>query len=997
MTDTEIIKLLKGTSLDRKGLSHRLLIATKEEEKELDDILDHLLFQGIVGVRANSYYLLAEQNIQLVKVTLKKRNFVVLEIIPSHEEIKISGEEADGLLVGDYLYVKKVQGLYHGIDYLKPIDTFRGKYSLDESGKETVLLDYLNECGKSIVITKKDEGVNPCQGDLVEAKILGYSGQVFKVKVTKVLVSAKDVGSDVRMIIVENDAPIDFPQKVLDEANSIPQELKAEDYKDRSDFRMDTVVTIDGNDSKDFDDAVSIRRVNNGYEVMVHIADVTHYVRPSSALDTEAVSRGTSIYVADRVVPMLPETLSNGICSLNPNVDRLTLTVIMQLDNMGNVFSSNVVRSVICSHGRLTYEKVNDFFKTGETEYSDGIKETLTLLHECSAKIRRRRSLQGALKLSSTKLKFTLDENGNPTEVKKQEQGEAEMMIEDLMIIANCEVSKLLKKHNIPVLYRVHEFPPLDKLASFKDFIKKVSPKSMSLFPRDKDISGARLNSFLDTIQDENLRSVISYMMLRAMSKARYSPEELGHFGLAEPYYCHFTSPIRRYPDDIIHRLVKDYLIDKKPYNPISLNNYLEKMGDVTSICEARSTDIERQVDDLESAKYMMNHIGETFKGKVTGFVKRGMFVETEIGIEGFLAFHCMHGDVFHYDERAYAAIGKHHPELSFGITTPIEVTVLSSNPDTQEINFATPVFYKIYAKGLSDEAREDLAMNGIHVSDEEEDFRPMTRKFGDKFPRGRYDDRRREEYKDHDVRMPKDDSMPWEKDEDTGSSESEEEQEVIGTGYTGKKKAAPKKDDRKFGGKKGGFRKGGKFDKKKPDFSDHQGYANYVRENRRPEGDGFDSKFDRKPRFNDGERDHRGFDRKPRYDSKRSEGGFSRREDGYSRKPRYGSSDRNSEHRGGFDRSRDGRPSYPRKPYHKDSRDSGDEKDSRGFRSTYRSRGGDERRGRDSDSFKKRNDGFRKSPSRSGGFRKGPRRGSSDSYRSHDRFDRKPRVKKDS
>ena len=914
MTETEIIKQLKGQFVEKKALAHKLSLVTAEEKKELDEMLDHLLYSGVVGIHGNSYYLIKEQGIKLCKVTLKKRNFVVMEIVPTGEEIKISGEESDGLLVGDYLYVKQVQGLYHGIDYLKPVDSFRGKYSLDELGRESLILDYLNDCGKDIVISKKDEGLDPRQGDLVECKILSYSGHVFTVKLTKILVRASDVGSDIKMIITEKDATIDFSEATISEAKAIPQELTANDINNREDYRTECVVTIDGNDSKDFDDAVSIKRVLNGYEVKVHIADVTHYVKPNTNLDNEAVNRGTSIYVADRVVPMLPFELSNGICSLNPDVDRLALTVIMQLDGMGNVFSSNVVRSVIRSHGRLTYEKVNNFFENGECEYSDQIKDSLVLLLECATKIRRRRSLQGALKLSSTELKFKLDESGTPLEVKKQEQGKAEMMIEDLMIIANCEVAKLLKKHNIPVLYRVHEFPPLDKLSNFKDFIKKTSPKSLAVFPRDKDITGARLNAFLDTIQDESLRNVISYMMLRAMSKARYSREELGHFGLAEPYYCHFTSPIRRYPDDIVHRLVKDYLIDKKPYNPESLNKYLDKMGEHTSICEARATEIERDVDDLESAKYMLNHIGETFKGKVTGFVKRGMFVETELGIEGFLAYHCMHGDVFYFDEKAYAAVGKHHPELSFGLSTEIEVAVLSANVESREVDFATPVFYKINAMNLSAEAREDLALNGIRVSDDEEsDFKPMTRKMGDDFKRGRYDDRRREEYKDHDVRKP-DNDMPWARAED-----NDDDEEFSGTGYTGKKKEKPSK---KFGGKKDFGNKKPRFEKKKVEFSDHQGYKNYVRENRR-------------------RNDNDSRDRKPREFNKDSRRSFHRDGD-YSKSRSYSRDDKkrsfSSRKEGGY--SKDRRSSYGRKEggFNKDSSRFGrkDSKRSYGGKSSY-------------------------------------------------------------
>jgi VacB/RNase II family 3'-5' exoribonuclease len=244
-------------------------------------------------------------------------------------------------------------------------------------------------------------------------------------------------------------------------------------------------------------------------------------------------------------------------------------------------------------------------------------------------------------------------------------------------------------------------------------------------FPRTADLSGARLNDFLDGIKDEGLRSAISHMMLRALAKARYCPDELGHFGLAELDYCHFTSPIRRYPDDIIHRLVKDYLIDQKSFDYDEVFAKLEELGDLTSAEEVRSDVIERAVDDLESSKYMLNHIGQMYHGKVVSMVQRGMFVETEIGIDGFLAYHCMHDDVFKFDDMSYSVIGKHHPEISFTIGTPIDIKVLASNPAEQEIDFATPEFYDRYALNLSEEDREDLSLNGIRIEDED-DYEPM-------------------------------------------------------------------------------------------------------------------------------------------------------------------------------------------------------------------------------------------------------------------------------
>lgn len=871
MTEKEIIHLLKNQNLEKKSLALKLQAVTAQAKEEMETLLTRLQFSGVVGCRNNSYFLLEEQGILLCKVSLKKRNFVVLNIIPSNEEIKISGEESDGLLVGDYIYVKKIQGDYHGIDYLKPVDSFKGRYSLSSNGKEQLLVDYLNQCGKTILISSMEEDLvgKVNQGDLVVGQILSLHGSTYTVKLTKLLVKASNVGSDISMIILANDAPLDFPQEVLDEAKNIPETLSEDDYLGREDYREETVVTIDGNDAHDFDDAVSGRRVQNGYEIKVHIADVTHYVKPNHPLDNEAINRGTSIYVADRVVPMLPFELSNGICSLNPNVERLTLTVIMLLDARGNVFSSRVVKSVIRSHARLTYDGVNAFFEGKECDYSDEIKETLTVLHDCATTIRKRREKQGSMKLSSTEIKFTLDEKGMPIDVKKMVQGESEKLIEDLMIIANCEVAKQLKNHHIPVLYRIHEFPPLSKLTQFKDFIRKMDPKLMASFPRTSDISGARLNDFLASIPKYNLRDVISYMMLRAMAKAKYSPEEVGHFGLAEPYYCHFTSPIRRYPDDIIHRLVKDYLIDGKSFDKDSLDNYLADMGDRTSSYEARADMIEREVNDLEAAKYMSQHIGEQYKAKVTGLVQRGMFVETEIGIEGFLPYRCMHGDVFFFDEKTYSAMGKHHPDLSFTIGNSIDVKVLVGDIDKEEVTFATPLFYDRNAVDLSEEDRKDMALNGLHIYEEEEDFHPMTGRptlrSRDNSRSDRYEDRDRRTSRSRDDRESRDsyserrDTRRNRYEEDAYSSpreevsisentlvleEKTEERKVRGSGYSGKKKAAttsntfekegksfrPRKpkDDRGFDSQVREFDDGSskKRERKKTTFEDHKGYA---------------------------------------------------------------------------------------------------------------------------------------------------------------------------
>lgn len=901
MTEKEIAKLLKSRFADIRVLMDRLSLTTPEQEENLRAVLERMMDEGIVGKHDKSYYLLEDQHILLAKVTTKARNFVLMRTIPDNYECKIAGREADGLLVGDLVYIKEFQeGIFHCLDYLKAVDTLKGYYVTGSDGRKELSVPYLNDCGKTVLVNEPKEELGDLRpGDLCLGKIVNVNRDFIYCDLAKVLVCADDVGSDISAIIAMNDAPMDFDDKVLAEAKAISDHVLPEEIEGRSDFRDHVIVTIDGDDAHDFDDAVEAKRVLNGYEVTVHIADVTHYVKPNHPLDDEARNRGTSIYVADRVVPMLPFELSNGICSLNPNVDRLTLSVTMQVDAFGHVFSSKVERGVIRSAGRLTYNKVNAFFETGESDYPKEIQDMLLILRECAQKVRRRRHLQGAIELESTELKFHLDEKGNPTSVSKQVPGESERMIEDLMILANCEVARLLRKNKIPVLYRVHEFPPMAKLSVFKDYLKKMN--LLSSFPRTNDITGARLNDFLSNIKNEDLRASVSYMLLRSMAKARYSPEAIGHFGLAEIDYCHFTSPIRRYPDDIIHRLVKDYLIDGKSFDYDDVYGYLEGMGERLSALEVRADQIERDVDDLESSKYMLQHIGETYSAKVVSMLRRGMFVETDLGIEGFLAYHCMHGDTFHYDERAFAVLGK-RTDIGFTVGTRLDVTVLASNPSEREIDFATPEFYQKYALDLSEEERERLSLNGIRVISEDErtpmtgkgiEFRTnkprFTKKDGDSYHKERRDDRR-------------EDRREGRKDFKKEKTEEKDLHYVDPTraGFTFKKKEEKKKDDRRFDRKKDDSRK----EKKRPSLD---GYKAYHKKERNFESDQKEGKDEKRyERRSYGSRDDRKFSYRGKRDGKRS---YDRdRKPGY-RSDRKGSSRSYGERKSsGYSRGRDGR-----------------------------------------------------------------------------------------
>ena len=716
MDESKIISAIKGREISKDEIYRILSVQNNAEKKEIDDKINILIEGGIIYSHLGKLSLLKDRGMYLAKVVSKYNNYVLFSTVPDKEEIKISGKECDSYLIGDLLYLKAFSStIYHAVDYLRQVTTLKGTYSYNRNGKAVLMVKGFTNCGKNIYVTDVEEGLHPELGDYILCDILSITKTLIQVKAKEILVKKDDVGYDISKIIISNDAPIIFSKEAIKEAEKIEDKITSEDKEGRTDYTGELVFTIDGDDSKDFDDAVSIKRELNGYLLRVHIADVTHYMRNNTALDKDAYERGTSLYVADRVVPMLPFELSDGICSLNPGKERLTLTCTMIIDAKGNIFSPKVERSFIISKGRLTYNKVNALFRGEECDYPEEIKKSLLIMKEASTLIRKRRERQGAMSLQSVELKFKVDENGIPYQVDKQISKEAEKMIEDFMIACNCSVAKLLKENDIPVLYRVHDNPPSDKIIAFKDFIRKIDPQLRNSFPKSDNITASSLNEFLNKITDDNLKYAINTMMLRAMAKARYSPEEVGHFGLAEEEYCHFTSPIRRYPDDIIHRLVKRYLLDKNNFSYSQLKNELKRVGEYLTDCEIRGDVIERTVDDLESCKYLQDKIGQVYHGRISSLQLRGMFVQTDIGIEGFLMYHCMHGNIYKFDEKRMQVKGKYedgdHPVYHLG--DEIDVCVINVDSEKILIDFSTPEFYKKHLEGKSDRQIKQIIKDG--------------------------------------------------------------------------------------------------------------------------------------------------------------------------------------------------------------------------------------------------------------------------------------------
>lgn len=719
MNKEDILKALQTGEKSQDELSKLSPVSSAR----LHRILYELVFEGKISYDGERYRNIVGTNLQLGKVVTKKRTFVYLKLVREEGkvDVRLTGAEAEKMIVGDlaYLFVDFDRFGPRDCRFFCPlqyVDRIKGNLKQGVRGDYELSVPSLENAGVSVE-TVENLASDASVGDFVEAKILSREPNHLKVRIERLLVKSGSVGSDISEIIAANDAPYVFPQEVLDEARAIPQSLLPSDYEDRKDLREETIVTIDGDDSRDFDDAVSGIRTDFGWRVGIHIADVAHYVIPGHPLDDEARNRGTSIYVADRVVPMLPVELSNGICSLNPGVDRLAITVRADIDKNGNVIRSEVYPSVIRSHGRLTYRQVNSFFRTGESDvFSEEIKETLTVLKGCTDKVRARREKQGTMKLESTELHFTLDERGFPISVETKTQEESELMIEDLMIVANVEVAKLLHSLDIPTLYRIHENPPKEKLDMLTDFVKKLN--LMSRFPRKDDISAKNLTSFLESVEDEHLKKSLSIVMLRSMAKARYSPDPIGHFGLAEPEYLHFTSPIRRYPDTIVHRTLHEYVFDRKPFDKQSLYDKLKTQGDDLSADEKRAQTIERSVDDLETAKYLSVRIGERFHGFISGFLDFGMFVQLDNGLEGLLTFEYMSLDRYFYDDKAMVVKdltpGNEH---EFSLGDPIDVCVFSANVSTRRVTFCSPEFMDELGLKLTPEQMESLRKNDATIT----------------------------------------------------------------------------------------------------------------------------------------------------------------------------------------------------------------------------------------------------------------------------------------
>lgn len=540
----------------------------------------------------------------------------------------------------------------------------------------------------------EDKGLHPVEGEVVLADITAYPDValpgILKGVVTKVIGNVNDPGMDILQIVYKHDIPTEFPTEVMQEVELIPDHVTDNDRQGRVDLTEQKLVTIDSIESKDLDDAVNVWKLANGnYHLGVHIADVSHYVRPGTALDAEAFERGTSVYLTDRVIPMLPHKLSNGICSLNPQVERCAMTCEMEITPEGEVVKHKIFPSIIKSTQRMTYVDINKILEAHDEKtrarYEELVPmfEDMAQLHKILLKMRKRR---GAIEFEDTEAKIIVDEQGHPIDIQLRERGTSERMVESFMLIANETVAQHYNKLNVPFVYRIHETPKPEKITAF---FETLACFGIEVTGKKSEINAKMLQGILKKVAGKPEEAMISTLMLRSMQQAKYSPQPLGHFGLAASDYTHFTSPIRRYPDLMVHRLIRFY--DENGISQQAQDKYRSKLEEITthsSQMERRAIDAERDTDAMKKAEFMANHVGEEFDAVVSSVTKFGMFVSLPNTVEGLIHISEIKGDYFEFVEKHLALVGR-KTKRTYRIGQEIRVKLTNVNVDQKEIDFS--------------------------------------------------------------------------------------------------------------------------------------------------------------------------------------------------------------------------------------------------------------------------------------------------------------------
>ena len=688
MNRNDVLNLieLKSGKFDVHGLMREMKLESTEDFVELNKLLNLLEDEAEIARNSkNRYCLLEDLNLYKGTLSVNRKGFGFVDL--DEISIFVPARQMNGAMNQDEVVIQRIvfeDGSAEGrvVRILKRntktlVGTFKGSKNL------YFVPDGVNS---SLWVRVKNFHQYPVvSGTKAIVKIVRY-GDPLMVEMVEIIGHELDPGMDVTSVLLSHGIPIEFPKDVMKQLELFEDHVTEKQKAGRKDLTNELIVTIDGNDAKDLDDAISLKKTDQGYCLGVHIADVSSYVEENSPLDLEAFERGTSVYVADRVVPMLPQFLSNGLCSLQPHEDRLTLSCEMNLDEQGNVLDYEIFPSVIRSSYRLTYDYVNRVLNDEVCEKDEALNQMLHLMSECAQKVREQRFRKGAIDFDREEAKIIVNDEGEPIDVIPRVRGEAERIIEDFMILANESVANHTRWLEIPSQYRVHEAPDAEKI---RDLSRITRTLGYIIKGSAEGIHPSQLQNCLNWFKDQESYPAVSAIMLRSMSKARYDSKCLGHFGLGLEEYTHFTSPIRRYPDLIVHRMLHRYSFHSELDLTKRMNDeiLMEEIGMQTSRTERRAVDAERDVEDMKKAEYMESFVGTVHEGIVSGVTKYGLYVQLPNTVEGLVHVSTMEDDRYFFDSDSYSLLGNTTGNV-YRIGDKVKVKVLRADKQKREIDF---------------------------------------------------------------------------------------------------------------------------------------------------------------------------------------------------------------------------------------------------------------------------------------------------------------------
>lgn len=679
----------KGQNINE--INNKLHLRGMEEITELEDNLKELVTEGVLHMSKNREYMLMSntKSLKVGKLRINKNGNGFVECEP--EDIFVHSNDLNGAINGDFVEVEIKTRLNdpEPEGYIRNVLKRDLKKVVGEMVKDKKTLAFKPDDEKlNIAVKLTKESMKGCvEGHKVIISIIKEIGnRTFLGKVEKIIGHKNDPGVDILTIAAKHSIETEFSEEVKRELKNIPDEVCENDLIGRTDLTKEMIFTIDGDDTKDIDDAISVKRDGKNYVLGVHIADVSNYVKVGSALYDSAFSRGTSSYLADTVIPMIPHQLSNGICSLNPEVIRLTISCVMTIDGNGKVISYDIFPSYIKSRKQMTYKNVNkildeNIIPEGYGEFAD----TLKLMHELSKILRQEKINRGYIDFGIDEAKVIQDENGKAIDIVKRVQGTGEKLIEDFMIAANETVATHISNMDLPFIYRVHDLPNAEKIEDFSNLIKQMG---YQIHTNLNKITPVTMQKLLNEFRDKDEFVILSDMLLRSMKKAIYSTNNIGHFGLASKNYTHFTSPIRRFPDLTVHRLLRTYLFENRiDMETINFNaKYLIDVAEHSSETEVNSVEAERDVLDMKMAEYMESHIGEEYEGIISGVTNFGMFVELDNLIEGLVHISTLDG-FYTYVPEMLSLISA-NKKNKYRIGDKVKIIVTNANKNQGIIDF---------------------------------------------------------------------------------------------------------------------------------------------------------------------------------------------------------------------------------------------------------------------------------------------------------------------